>query len=103
MVRRSLFWGTWPYRGGAMGQGELRNDGVLRSSSMILPGAPTTRKGPGLANNLSELRSDYPDGVLALGVCGGESTHGFPGLIEAIGVLDGNSEGPGLQQPTQAF
>ena len=70
---------------------------------MILPGAPTTSKGPGLAINLSELRSDYPDGVLALGVCGGESTHGFPGLIEAIGVLDGNPEGASLQQPTQAF
>jgi hypothetical protein len=41
---------------------------------MILPGAPTTSKGPSLANNLSELRSGYPDGVLALGVCGGEST-----------------------------
>ena len=48
---------------------------------MILPGAPTTSKGPALANSLSELRSGYPDGVLALSVCGGESTHGLPGLI----------------------
>jgi hypothetical protein len=53
---------------------ELRHNGVLGSSSMILPGAPTTSKGPGLANNLSVVRSGYPDGVLALGVCGGEST-----------------------------
>jgi hypothetical protein len=42
---------------------------------MILPGAPTTRKGSGLANNLSVVvRSGYPDGVLALGVCAAEST-----------------------------
>ncbi len=41
---------------------------------MILTGALTRRKGPGLANNLSVVRSGYPDGVLALGVCGGEST-----------------------------
>jgi hypothetical protein len=41
---------------------------------MILPGDPTTSEGPGLANNLSELRSAYPDGVLALSVCGAEST-----------------------------
>jgi hypothetical protein len=53
---------------------ELPLYGVLRSSSMILPGAPRTSKGPALANNLSELRSGYPDGVLALSVCGGEST-----------------------------
>ena len=48
---------------------------------MMLLGAPTTSKGLGLANNLIELRSGYPDGVLALGVCGGESTQGLPGLI----------------------
>ena len=70
---------------------------------MILPGAPTTSKGPGLANNLSVVRSGYPDGVFALSVCGGEGTHGLPGLLEAIGVLDGNPEGAFLQQPTQAL
>src|SRR5688500_17909544 len=32
MVRRSLFWGTGPYRGGTTGQTELRLHGVLRSS-----------------------------------------------------------------------
>jgi hypothetical protein len=48
---------------------------------MILPGAPTTSKGPGLAINLSELRSGYPDGVLALGMRGAERTQGLPGLI----------------------
>jgi hypothetical protein len=41
---------------------------------MILPGVPTARKGPGLAIKLSVVRSGYPDGVLALGVCAGEST-----------------------------
>src|SRR5215208_6246136 len=33
MVRRSLFWGTGPYRGGATGQTELRHNGVLGSWS----------------------------------------------------------------------
>src|SRR5688572_21398626 len=32
---------------------ELRHNGVLRRSSMKLPGAPTASKGPALANNLS--------------------------------------------------
>jgi hypothetical protein len=49
----------------------------LRSSKKFIHDtarSPTTGKGPGLAINLSELRSGYPDGVLALGVCACEST-----------------------------
>ena len=60
-------------------------------------------QGPRPPNNLSVMRSGYPDGVLALGMCGAERTQSLPGLIEAIGVLDGNPEGAGLQHPTQAL
>ena len=70
---------------------------------MIMTGAPTTSKSPGRTNNLGAMRSGYLDGVLALGVRGAEHTQGLPGLIEAIGVLDGHSEGAVLQQPPQAL
>ena len=48
---------------------------------MILLGALRRRKGPGLAINLSVVRSGYPDGVLALGMRGAERTQCLTGLI----------------------
>ena len=47
---------------------------------------PTTSQGP--ANNPSRLRSGYPDGVLALGVCGTESLERFACLVELVDLLD---------------
>jgi hypothetical protein len=44
--------------------------GVLRSSSIIMAGAPTTSKGCGLLNNLSVMHSGYLNGPLALGMLG---------------------------------
>jgi hypothetical protein len=49
---------------------ELRFDGVLRSSSIIMAGAPTTSKGSGLLNNLSVMHSRHLNGPLALGMLG---------------------------------
>ena len=49
---------------------EVRMYGVLRSSSIIMAGAPTTSKGCGLLNNLSVMRSGYLNGPLALGMLG---------------------------------
>jgi hypothetical protein len=95
----------FPLLTGVSGRGVLRSSRVRSSSKLLHDTArsPHNEQGPSLAINLSELRSGYPDGVLAPGVCGGESTHGFPGLIEAIGVLDRNPESAVLQQPTQAL
>lgn len=79
---------------------------ALRSSRKFIQDtvrSPTTRKGPALANTLSELCSGYPDGVLALGMRGAERAQSLPGLIEAMGALDGNPEGAGLQHSTQAL
>ncbi len=44
--------------------------GILRSSSMIMTGSPTTSKDSGQANSLSVVRSGYMNSELALGVCG---------------------------------
>jgi hypothetical protein len=49
---------------------EVRMYGVLRSSSIIMAGAPTTSKGCGLLNNLSVMHSGYLNGPLALGMLG---------------------------------
>jgi hypothetical protein len=49
---------------------ELRPNGVLGSSSIIMAGAPTTSKGSGLLNNLSVMRSGHLNGPLALGMLG---------------------------------
>jgi hypothetical protein len=46
------------------------------------------------------MRSGCPDGVLALGLRGAERAQGLCGLISAIGVLDGNPKGAGLQHST---
>ena len=70
---------------------------------MIMTGAPAIGTGSGRANNPSVMRSGDLNSELALGVCGAECPQALPGLIETIGVLDGHSEGAGLQQPTQAL
>jgi hypothetical protein len=46
------------------------HNGVLRSSSIIIAGAPTMSKGSGQLNNLSVMHSGHLNGSLALGMLG---------------------------------
>src|SRR5215204_3972812 len=80
--------------------GVLRSD--VRRSSLSVMAATSQTRGTWFALPLA-LALGHLDGELALGVFGAERSQGIPGLIEAVGVLDGHSEGASLQQPTQAL
>src|SRR5215203_267842 len=101
MVRRSLFWGTGPHRGGVMRQGELRLYGVLRSSpglaNLWLFGRRTLvlfllhRVVDRLSDDLAVLDQvrvgpiPYPDVVVLVGPF--QESH--PSLYCPVGVLKG--------------
>src|SRR5215208_3466978 len=101
MVRRSLFWGTGPHRGGVMRQGELRLYGVLRSSpglaNMWLYGRRTLvlfllhRVVDRLSDDLAVLDQvrvgpiPYPDVFVLVGPL----QEGHPSVDRCVGVLEG--------------
>src|SRR5215211_6996909 len=101
MVRRSLFWGTGPHRGGVMRQGELRLYGVLRSSpglaNLWLYGRRTLvlfllhRVVDRLSDDLAVLDQvrvgpiPYPDVLVLVGPL----QEGHPSLDRCVGVLEG--------------